>query len=427
MEKESTVPPVSREEESSVTAEKPNAPVKEDTPDVQGLDLDNVSISEEEVLKSPSSMIDEADKALEAKKLDGTHGTEEEQDAVSAKEKQQFEVQSMKSEDIREKSGEAVGRTISDYLEEGGVEEEEEPVFDGTEVSGMEGSRTSLSSDNDSETQGSAWPDKAVALSHYVKQKSIGAVSTVMRRLSGKSDDGLDASDRDKEFGNDNLSKGDNDSLPESVGQKISQIPVEKSGWNPLNLISREKKSEQEDSVEDAIAHPVSMKGRIILYTRLGCQDCMEARRYLKTKGLKYVEINIDVYPSRKVELEKIGGSLAVPRVFFNEILIGGMSELKKLEDSGKLEEKIEYVVTEEPSYEAPLPPLSGEDDLSSDGIVDELALIVRKMKGVVSIKDRFHKVRRYTDCFQGKDAVDFLSEDQYLEREEVSSISFSL
>lgn len=310
----------------------------------------------------------------------------------------------MNSEDIREKSGETVGQKISDYLEEGDVEEEEEPVFDGTEVS--------------------AWPDKAVALSHYVKQKSIGAMSTVLRRLSGKSDDVLDASDRDKEFGNDNFSKGDRDLLPESVGQKISQKPAEKSGWNPLNLIGRERKSEQDDSVED-LTHPVSMKGRIILYTRLGCQDCMEARRFLKTKGLKYVEINIDVYPSRKVELEKIGGSSAVPRVFFNEILIGGMSEVKNLEDSGKLEEKIEYVVTEEPSYEAPLPPLSGEDDLSSDGAIDELALIVQKMKGAVSIKDRFYKMRRYTDCFQGKDAVDFLSEDQYLEREEVDALYF--
>ncbi|XP_042014384.1 uncharacterized protein LOC121762546 [Salvia splendens] len=377
-EKKITVHSVSHEEDTSVSVDSRVASVKEDTPDIQALDLG---------------------------------GKEKELD------------------DIKEQSGEIAGKKITGNLEEGGVadhsgvakknpedvlyEEEEEPVFDGTEVPGMEGKRSlsSRSSDNNSETQGPAWPDKAVALSQFVKQKSIGAMSTVIRRLSGKSNDGLDVAD-------DDLSKEGKDSLPESVGQKVPLKSPEGSGWNPLSLIGRENKSEKEDSVEE-LTKPVSMKGRIIFYTRLGCQDCTETRRYLRTKGLKYVEINIDVYPSRKLELEKIAGSSVVPKVFFNDILIGGLSELKKLEDSGNLEEKIEYVLSEEPSHESPLPPLSGEDDQSSGGAIDELALIARKMKGSISIKDRFHKMRRYTDCFQGKDAVDFLSEDQYLERAE--------
>lgn len=468
-EKKSTIPPVTNKADTPVS-EKENQDIeqpvneknsdaagKEDLPDVQALDLGKVSISVKEVfLKSPSNMIEvdiheawnyaqEKDKNIEEEKLDDIDVAEGEEKTVDAQEKSQFELPSaVNSEDIRENSGQTEGEKISNYLEEGkfpdqsGIsnkspgeilfEEEEEPVFDGTEVPGMEGNRSlsSRSSDNDFETQGSAWPDKAVALSHYVKQKSLGAMSTVFRRLSGKSEDGLDVAGRDNEPGNDNLSKGDKDLLPESVGQKVSKS-AERSGWNPLSLIrthdaGRENKSEREDSVED-LARPISMKGRVILYTRLGCQECAEARRYLQRKGLKYVEINIDVYLSRKLELEKIAGSSVVPRVFFNEILIGGLSELKRLEDSGKLEEKIEYVVTEEPSYEAPLPPLSGEDDLSSGGAIDELALIVRKMKGLISINDRFYKMRRYTDCFLGKEAVDFLSEDQYLEREEVSHL----
>lgn len=435
-EKKSTIPPVTnkvdapvsekenQDIEQPVNVKNPDASGKEDLPDIQALDLGK-----------------EKDKNLEEEKLDDIDVAEGEEETVDAQAKSQFELPStVNSEDIRENSGQTEGEKISDYLEEGkfpdqsGVsnkssgeilyEEEEEPVFDGTEVPGMEGNRSlsSRSSDNDFETQGSVWPDKAVALSHYVKQKSLGAMSTVFRRLSGKSDDGLDVAGRDNEPGNENLSKGDKDLLPESVGQKVSKS-AERSGWNPLSLIrthdaGRENKSSQEDSVEDLV-QPISIKGRVILYTRLGCQECAEARRYLQRKGLKYVEINIDVYPSRKLELEKIAGSSAVPRVFFNEILIGGLSELKRLEDSGKLEEKIEYVVTEEPSYEAPLPPLSGEDDLSSGGAIDELALIVRKMKGLISVKDRFYKMRRYTDCFHAKEAVDFLSEDQYLEREE--------
>lgn len=293
-------------------------------------------------------------------------------------------------------------------LEEIHYEEEPEPVFDGTEVPGMD-------ADNESETHGYAWPEKAVAVKNFVKQKSAVAVSSFLRRLSGKSNDGQDGADEEHE---NNISNKD--------GHEASPKPVERSGWNPLSLIgiSREADAENKDQyVGDAkvTTEMLPMKGRIMLYTRIGCQDCKEARLFLHKKRLRYVEINIDLYPGRKLELEKFAGSSAVPRVFFNEVLIGGLSELKSLDESGKLEEKIEYVISEVPSFEAPMPPLSGEDDLSSSGSIDELALIAGKMKENLVVKDRFYKMRRFTNCFLGSEAVDFLSEDQYLEREEVS------
>ncbi|XAR48595.1 hypothetical protein NMG60_11031470 [Bertholletia excelsa] len=161
------------------------------------------------------------------------------------------------------------------------------------------------------------------------------------------------------------------------------------------------------------------MKGRILLYTRLGCPECREARLFLRGKKLRYFEINIDVYPSRMLELEKFAGSCVVPKVFFNEIVIGGVNELKCLDECGKLNEKIEFVITEMPSYEAPLPPLTGEDDMSAFGAIDELAPVVQKMKESIPVTDRFYKMRRFTNCFLGSDAVDFLLEDQHLEREE--------
>ncbi|KAK3025673.1 hypothetical protein RJ639_042013 [Escallonia herrerae] len=315
---------------------------------------------------------------------------------------------------------------VKKNLEEVLYEEEEEPVFDGTEVPGMEANRSSStrSLDLDPETQGSAWPEKAVALTNFVRKKSVVAVSSVLQRLSGKSDDGQNVPAEDDK-NNSSSSKEVIDSPEESLAQEVAQKSGEKSGWNPLSLIrmSREvdpeNKAEHKEEFKEEPVQPIAMKGRIILYTRLGCQDCKEARLFLHRKRLRYVEINIDVYPSRKLELEKIAGSSAVPRVFFNEVRIGGLSELKGLEDSGKLDEKIEYLITEGPSFEAPLPPLSAEDDISSTGSIDELAVIVRKMKEIIVVKDRFYKLRRFTNCFLGSEAVDFLSEDQYLEREE--------
>lgn len=300
--------------------------------------------------------------------------------------------------------------------------EEADPVFDGTEAPESEGTRSpsSQSLDLDPEAPASAWPEKAVALKNFVKVKSAVAVSTVFRRLSGrKDDDGLP----DGEEKNDNEEEDSNtDSKPKEAAQKAG----ERSTWNPLNYIKigrdadiQNKPEQPEDAyVENPVGQP-AMKGRIIVYTRLGCQECKEVRSFMHEKRFKYVEINIDIYPSRKLELEKNTGSSAVPRVYFNDFLVGGLRELKAMDESGKLGEKIDVIINEEPSPAAPLPPLSGEDDDSGRGKIDELTSIVRKMKESIVLRDRFYKMRRFSNCFLGSEAVNFLSEDQYLEREE--------
>jgi len=245
--------------------------------------------------------------------------------------------------------------------------------------------------------------EKAVALRNFVREKSIVAVSTLMRRLSRKVDE-----DNSDNKGND-VSDLSRDGQSKDVGAEI-------------------KTDKREEPIPESPLQPIVMKGRIILYTRLGCRESKEVRKFLYMKRLRYVEINIDVYPNRKIELEKVSGSTSVPIVFFNEVLIGDLSKLKALSESGKLDEKIDFVIAESPSFEAPVPPLSGEDDVSTSGPIDEMALIVRKMKESIVVKDRFSKLRRFTNCFLGCEAVDFLSENQYLERKEVTLImSFKL
>ncbi|TKY74336.1 Glutaredoxin protein [Spatholobus suberectus] len=284
-----------------------------------------------------------------------------------------------------------------------------EPVFDGTEVPGMEANRSMSGRRLDVDQDSPGVVEKAVALKNFVKEKSAVAVSTMMRRLSGKRDEGAvdNADDEAKDV-----------SDPAKIGETkvVSEKTVEKFDWNPLNYIKKSSddvgnKTEQRDSI--------AMKGRIILYTKLGCQESKEIRLFLRMKRLRYVEINIDVYPSRKMELEKISGSTSVPKVYFNEILIGGLSELKTLDESGKLDEKVDFLITEAPLFEAPAPPLSGEDGVSSSGPIDEMAIIVRKMKESIAVKDRLYKMRRFNNCFLGSEAINFLSEDQYLERPE--------
>ncbi|CAN6178714.1 unnamed protein product [Urochloa humidicola] len=307
-----------------------------------------------------------------------------------------------------------------------GEDKSEEPVFDGTEVPEMEDMRRSSnqSVELDSEAQGSL-NERAVAIKNFVKEKSAIAVSTFMRRLSGKKDENEFKVEADKSDGSECIDSENTGSDAEPKPKEVQQKTDERTAWNPLNLIKIGRDFDTfitgEVGHEDVpgFGEQPAVKGRIIIYTKLGCEDCKMVRLFLHQKRLKYVEINVDIFPSRKLELEKNTGSFTVPKVYFNDMLIGGLTELKKMEDCGILDESIDVLFKEEPSSSAPLPPLPGEDDESGSGKMDELATIVRKMRESVTPKDRFYKMRRFSNCFLGSEAVDFLSEDQYLERDE--------
>uniref|UniRef100_A0ACD5VAD3 Uncharacterized protein n=1 Tax=Avena sativa TaxID=4498 RepID=A0ACD5VAD3_AVESA len=306
-------------------------------------------------------------------------------------------------------------------------EKSEEPVFDGTEVPGMEGLRRSSdqSVELDSEAQqGSVINERAAAIRDFVKEKGAIA-STFIRRLSGRKDENDLLVEDDKNDGSQNANGEKTVSGSEMEPKEAQQKSEERTTWNPLNLIkiggdidTSTTGEAGHGNVPGLIEQPTA-KGRIILYTKLGCEDCKMVRLFMHQQRLKYVEINVDIFPSRKLELEKNTGSSTVPKVYFNDLLIGGLTELKKMEESGILDERTGVLFKEEPSSAAPLPPLPGEDDESGCGKMDELATIVRKMRESIIPKDRFYKMRRFSNCFPGSEAVDFISEDQYLERDE--------
>ena len=124
------------------------------------------------------------------------------------------------------------------------------------------------------------------------------------------------------------------------------------------------------------------------------------------------VEINTGIYPGRKTELENITGSSSVPNIFFNELFLGAMNEVRSMEESGEIDEKIKGLIeTETPSL-APFPLSAREDDFENNGMVDEFANVVKKIWQALVVKDRFYKMRMFTRCFIGSKAVDFLSEN---------------
>uniref|UniRef100_A0ACD6AJT9 Uncharacterized protein n=1 Tax=Avena sativa TaxID=4498 RepID=A0ACD6AJT9_AVESA len=316
-------------------------------------------------------------------------------------------------------------QSVKEILEE---EKSEEPVFDGTEVPEMEGLRRSSDQSvelNSEAQQGSVINERAAAIRDFVKEKGAVAVSTFIRRLSGRKDENDLPVEDDKNDGSESANGEKTVSGPEMKPKEARQKSEERTTWNPLNLIKiggdidTSTTGEAGHGNEPGLIEQPTAKGRIILYTKLGCEDCKMVRLFMHQQRLKYVEINVDIFPSRKLELEKNTGSSTVPKVYFNDLLIGGLTELRKMEESGILDERTGVLFKEEPSSAAPLPPLPGEDDESGCGKMDELATIVRKMRESIIPKDRFYKMRRFSNCFPGSEAVDFISEYQYLERDE--------
>ncbi|KAI5079505.1 hypothetical protein GOP47_0004984 [Adiantum capillus-veneris] len=283
----------------------------------------------------------------------------------------------------------------------------EEPVFDGTEKAGggMHGeserspsSETSQSHDKglfsalEFARKGVDWPEKAAALKSFVKERGV-VMSNALRRLSDKMEDlGL---------------------LPEKDGD-----PVEAGGLHAASPDLQSPKGIDLDGSLHSSSHGPKMKGRITLFSKSGCQDSRAARSFLRSKGLSFVEVNVDIFPQRKMELEERTGTSSVPQVFFNNTFVGGIDELNALEAKKELDEKVKDVFETECPATAPQAPVYGEDEAENLKL-DECAEVVRKLRERVQVKDRFYKMRLFSRCFPGSEALDIFADDQYCEKEE--------
>ncbi len=76
----------------------------------------------------------------------------------------------------------------------------------------------------------------------------------------------------------------------------------------------------------------------IIIYSTLICPYCRAAKQLLKSKGLEFEEIRVDLdRQQRQVMMEK-SGRTSVPQIFINQQHVGGFDDLNALNRSGKLD-----------------------------------------------------------------------------------------
>ena len=80
----------------------------------------------------------------------------------------------------------------------------------------------------------------------------------------------------------------------------------------------------------------------IIVYTGPFCNFCDAAKRLLKRNGLNFSEIDVSSGEKIKEEMiKKSNGQRTIPQIFFDDYHVGGYTELRELEKSNNLKEKL--------------------------------------------------------------------------------------
>ena len=77
---------------------------------------------------------------------------------------------------------------------------------------------------------------------------------------------------------------------------------------------------------------------KIEVYSTAFCPYCVSAKNLLKSKGLEWTEVRIDIDPAqRDAMLARSGGRRTVPQIFINDAHVGGFDDLVAADRSGKL------------------------------------------------------------------------------------------
>ena len=80
----------------------------------------------------------------------------------------------------------------------------------------------------------------------------------------------------------------------------------------------------------------------IIVYTGPFCNFCDAAKRLLKRNGLSFSEIDISTEEKIKEEMiKKSNGQRTIPQIFFDDYHVGGYTQLRELENSKNLNDKL--------------------------------------------------------------------------------------
>jgi glutaredoxin 3 len=78
-------------------------------------------------------------------------------------------------------------------------------------------------------------------------------------------------------------------------------------------------------------------QAKVVMYSADWCGYCRRARALLERKGVTYEDIDIDIVPDARAQMQARSGRTSIPQIFIGGAHIGGCDELHALEADGRL------------------------------------------------------------------------------------------
>jgi glutaredoxin 3 len=81
------------------------------------------------------------------------------------------------------------------------------------------------------------------------------------------------------------------------------------------------------------------MTAKVEIYSSPFCGYCARAKRLLSSKGVSYVEYDVDADPALRTKMvARANGRTTVPQIFIDGTHVGGCDDLHALDGAGKLD-----------------------------------------------------------------------------------------
>lgn len=78
---------------------------------------------------------------------------------------------------------------------------------------------------------------------------------------------------------------------------------------------------------------------KVVIYTKNYCSFCYAAKALLKSRKVKFEEIDITRDVALQQEVRRRSGQRTVPQIFIDDHAVGGFMELKELDAAGELDQ----------------------------------------------------------------------------------------
>lgn len=77
---------------------------------------------------------------------------------------------------------------------------------------------------------------------------------------------------------------------------------------------------------------------KVVVYSKVPCPYCVRAKSFLQEKEISFDEIDLTDKPDEIERIKNETGWRTVPIIMINGKLVGGYTDLKALDEEGKLD-----------------------------------------------------------------------------------------